>query len=169
MRTTFQAMADNYLEKKMEEHRSGGAPRYRRQLTPSGGRVGEYTLKFDYRRIFIAVDSPSLAEALVAEFKKTGASVAFTLSDAAKGSLIAQKTGGRFYPSETLTAEGDLPEDFNSEISVALADGRLAVGPIEGTTVFLEEPKAGFSPQATARKLVFGLCRGNEEFLCGEK
>ena len=43
-------MADNYLEKKMEEHRRGGAPSYRPRLTPRGTRPGEWLVKFPCSR-----------------------------------------------------------------------------------------------------------------------
>ena len=47
-------MADNYLEKKMEEHRRGGAPSYRPRLTPRGTRPGEWLVKFTPCEVFIA-------------------------------------------------------------------------------------------------------------------
>lgn len=92
-------MADNYLEKKMEEHRAGkaGAP-YRPKITPRGNRPGELLISFTPCNIFIRdIFSPAMtdiAKALVG----AGFKVSFSLNDPHKGSRLAATLGCRYLP-----------------------------------------------------------------------
>ena len=54
-------MADNYLEKKMEEYRRGNsAGNYTRRMTPNGTKAGHILMPFPSRRVLvIAEDVPS--------------------------------------------------------------------------------------------------------------
>lgn len=152
----------------MEEHRSGGAPRYRRQLTPTGGRVGDYTLRFEPCSVFISAvqGSASHMADFITEFRKTGSPVAFTLSDMAAGNRVSQSSGARFYPPQTLGDDG-LPEGFSADVRVDVGEGECRVGcgchGAEAVTVKFTE----LSAEAASRFVVFLLCRGNEPLLSG--
>lgn len=94
-------MADNYLERKMEEHRRGcDVQRYRQRVTSTGSRRGMVTFPFPVRRIMVSVegDMPSdaamaLRDAMVKALCATGARVAFTESDMSVRNRLAQSCG----------------------------------------------------------------------------
>ena len=94
-------MADNYLEKKMEEHRRGNsAGNYTRRLTPNGAKAGHVLMPFPPRRVLvIAEDVPSddIAMGVVRALCTTGCRVAFTGNDFSEGQKAAQSTGGQFH------------------------------------------------------------------------
>ena len=94
-------MADNYLEKKMEEHRRGVTSHYRPRLTPSGSRAGILSLPFPPRRVLVSLDNnarnvglaETIRDALVKKLVQTGSRVAFTHSDRVTGNRMAQAMG----------------------------------------------------------------------------
>lgn len=98
-------MADNYLERKMEEHRNGGASRYRPHTTPSGQRAGMLCQKFPPRRVVVTGGASGIGRAVVKAFADAGCRVAFCDVDSRQGPLTAQATGARFYPVDVSSAE----------------------------------------------------------------
>jgi hypothetical protein len=85
-------MADNYLEKKMEEHRNNAHPPikiYKTKLPIS---------KLDGKRVFISGGAHGIGEALVRAFRTEGCLVAFCDIDEKNGNRVAQQSGARFYP-----------------------------------------------------------------------
>lgn len=80
-------MADNYIERQMEDFRAGRLGGVRRGA-PAGPRV---------RVPFIG--DPGATEAIVRALRQEGFRVDFTLGDTRAGNLIAQRTGARFLPS----------------------------------------------------------------------
>lgn len=91
-------MADNYLERKMEEHRAGRGVSYRPKLTPSGKKQGEISLKFPPRRVFVTGGASGIGKAIVTAFRNAGCRVAFCDVNVKEGTLTAQSSGARFYP-----------------------------------------------------------------------
>lgn len=91
-------MADNYLERKMEDYRSGksGASKIKRvSTTPKQGTVN---VKFPPRRVFVTGGASGIGRAIVEAFRKADCRVAFCDIDAKAGMLTAQATGAQFYP-----------------------------------------------------------------------
>ena len=87
-------MADNFLEKQMEDYRAG---RRRNPVSHSAGRrPGIYPLKYPAQTVIVVNADNEGAEQVIAQFIAAGATVAFTAN--ADGSAIAQRVGGRFYP-----------------------------------------------------------------------
>lgn len=102
-------MADNYLERKMEEHRSGGGSfSYRKRLTPTGRLSGNLVLKFPPRRVFVTDGASSLGEVIVRAFREAGCRVAFCDVDPGRGTAVAQRSGARFYPFGVVDAMADV-------------------------------------------------------------
>lgn len=91
-------MADNYLERKMEEHLAGHGVVYRPKLTPSGRKPGEIVFKFPSRRVFVTGGASGIGKAIVKSFAESGCKVAFCDSDSKEGTRTAQALGARFYP-----------------------------------------------------------------------
>lgn len=97
-------MADNYIEKKMEEHRNGSRPAYRPKLTPRGSRPGELTVRFIPCTVYIPDATHPILREAVGELAAAGFKVSFSLSGAdeenhRKGNIMAQHTGARFIPA----------------------------------------------------------------------
>lgn len=93
-------MADNYLEKKMEEHRNGGSHTpYRQKLTPRGTRPGEWVLSFTPCHLFIEDIADPRATDLARAMAALGFKVCFTHSDPHTGSRLASTLGASFLPA----------------------------------------------------------------------
>lgn len=103
-------MADNYLEKKMEEHRqrSGAALQPHRHVAASS-RPGTVSLKLAALRILVSEVSDDTTAAIVGRLREAGCKVAFGCRDNRCGAELAQKTGSRFYPSNFV---GNIAEDL---------------------------------------------------------
>ncbi len=95
-------MADNYLEKKMEEHQRGTAPKHPRSLNPLGTPRGTVCLPLSFRRIFVAgVDcNPEAGREIVKAFGNAGCEVGFSCTDLRFGRVLAQSSSTRHYPMQ---------------------------------------------------------------------
>lgn len=89
-------MADNYLEKKMEDYRRGNLNMSPRQRSYMGsGNVP--ALPVQSQRIALVVKNRDVTEALLVAFQQIGGlKVAFLGSDYREGNLLAQKYGALF-------------------------------------------------------------------------
>ncbi|MDE6854643.1 MAG: hypothetical protein K2J38_06255 [Muribaculaceae bacterium] len=129
-------MADNWLEKKMEEHRSGSRPAARR-LSPAGTRRGTATFDFGIRRFFVTGcgTAPGVTEAVVRALSGTGSLVAFVWDDVTGGRRLAQAASARHYPyASERTGEAraafaaDGPVDADIEVSAGSVTVRAQWG-----------------------------------------
>lgn len=88
-------MADNYLEKKMDDLRSG-------RLIPAAARgrgesrKGVWTMDFPCRRVLVAEGCDEVGKAVIVEFCRIGCKVAFMSSDINAGTALARESGARF-------------------------------------------------------------------------
>ena len=91
-------MADNYLERKMEDYRSrkSGVPKIKR--VSSMPKQGTINVKFPPRRVFVTGGASGIGRAIVEAFRKSDCRVAFCDNDTKTGMLTAQATGAQFYP-----------------------------------------------------------------------
>lgn len=89
-------MADNYLEKKMEEYRAGKLGRQRHATTPHSAprQPGE----FDNMIVYVTGGASGIGRAIVDRFRKAGAWVAFCDIDSKAGAATSQATGSQFHP-----------------------------------------------------------------------
>lgn len=130
-------MADNYLERKMEEHRAGRGVSYRPKLTPTGKRQGELTVKFPPRRVFVTGGASGIGRAIVKAFCDAGCRVAFCDIDAAAGSRTAQSLGARFYPvdvSDTCALEACMQSIFDLWGDIDILVNNVGVGDFKPLT-----------------------------------
>lgn len=120
-------MADNYLEKKMEEHRRGGViSASRRLLTPSGDRSGTVSFRIDPLKIYVTDVSNGYSDAIVSRLRDTGGKVAFSSADDKAGRILAQKSGARFYPASfTGDIMSDLERVWGSVDTVIITYGKM--------------------------------------------
>ena len=98
-------MADNYLERKMEEYRSGKSKQRTVKRTPSGAKPGTINVKFPSRRVFITGGAKGIGRAIVEAFRNADCRVAFCDNDVKAGTATAQATGAQFYPADVIDAE----------------------------------------------------------------
>lgn len=99
-------MADNYIEKKMEELRSGIHAARRtsrrtcvRQSSSGTGMPGDLTLRFAELRVFVCGDAAtSLGRAVVSALREVGCKVAFSGADSARGTEMSRSLGAQFHP-----------------------------------------------------------------------
>lgn len=92
-------MADNYLEKRMEEYRAGKlAPKSSRTTAAPQRKPGEVTVAFPPMNALVLCGDAVLTQTVCGAFRKADMRVAFCMADSLEGTRIAQTTGGRFYP-----------------------------------------------------------------------
>lgn len=112
-------MADNYLEKKMEEHRIAAATkRPIKHASASSIRRDTLTVKFKPLRVLVTDGTCPEGEAIVRKFAASACRVAFTAGNIKEGRRISQSSGSRFYPLST-------PEFDNTIADIASVWGGL--------------------------------------------
>lgn len=94
-------MADNYLERKMEEHRNGGSA-YRpvRKVSVAGNRPGVWQLPFAERRVLVTGSGAEIDRMIVEQLRCTGCKVAFMGGDKAESTELARRVGAQWHPVE---------------------------------------------------------------------
>ena len=114
-------MADNYLEKQMDDFRAGRLnsrhPSPMHRVPPL--KPGEVALPG--KRVLVACREFELTERLVRLFRSTGARVAFIAIPGGEGTALAQSTGSRFYPVPP-AQESQQPD--NEKIAAVISDLR---------------------------------------------
>lgn len=100
-------MADNYLEKRMDDYRNGRLSPARRnaKLTPGGTPAGKVSFQLEVSRVFVAMQNRQLCEAVSRSYAEAGCKVAFCGSDRTGGTEMAQRFGLMFCPVEGLCAD----------------------------------------------------------------
>lgn len=100
-------MADNYLEKRMEEYRAGKlAPKSSRTVAAvARHRPGDVVLAFPQMSALVLCEDAALVDLVAKSFRKAGFQLAFCMSDSREGTRIAQSAGCRFYPYAASDAE----------------------------------------------------------------
>lgn len=104
-------MADNYLERRMEDYRSGRGGSRRLHASSRSGRL---SLPYPHQYVLVLGGDTPAGRAVLEAFSHSGATVAFTAS--ADGAALAQQTGARYYPMTAagaiadMTARGQRPD-----------------------------------------------------------
>lgn len=91
-------MADNFLERKMEEHRSAQSSRKPFRLTPVGAKPGKLIVDFPVRNVYVTGGANGIGRAIVKAFCNAGCKVAFCDKDERAGRDTAQNYGAQFHP-----------------------------------------------------------------------
>lgn len=98
-------MADNYLEKRMEDYAKG---RLAGRSSSFGRRAGAVGIKYPPQGILVVNAIGDKARVIVKAFVDVGCRVAFTASDTKFGTALAQHCGGRFYPLPLASVADDM-------------------------------------------------------------
>lgn len=99
-------MADNYLERRMEDYRSGKMQSsiQRRRVTRSGQPVGVVQWELEENAVLLLVGNDRLRKALVGRLTQCGVYCAFCSVDVSGCAALAQRTGALFVPVKALDA-----------------------------------------------------------------
>lgn len=147
-------MADNYLENRMEEYRSGRLAARSRSTSAMRAprRADALTLHYSPMPVVILADSlTSVVAETVCAFTAVGCRVAFTASDAKEGNAVAQRAGARYYPA-SFSPEAIL-SDFSThcgrhpEVIVTFLPSPLSIA-LDADTRLINAPR--HLPQATS-------------------
>lgn len=96
-------MADNYLERKMEEYRSGNLGR--RTARNVGGSTlpkGKIAVDFPPRIVIVVGECDAVSHGVVSRFVSAGCKTAFCSNEPKDGAALSQAFGARFYPVKKL-------------------------------------------------------------------
>ena len=144
-------MADNYLEKKMEEHRRGTGVKAARKLSPTGERRGMVSLKIDELRVFVSDASTNNGAAIVRRLRDAGCKVAFASNDDKAGRNLAQASGTRHYPT---TFKGSVVDDIVKiwgGIDVLVATDNIRIDNVDVESVILIDKSPGIMHRGDIR------------------
>ena len=98
-------MADNYLERKMEDYRSGKSGGSKTKRVSTTAKSGNINVKFPPRRVFVTGGASGIGKAIVEAFRKADCRVAFCDIDTKAGNATAQATGAQFHPVDVRDAD----------------------------------------------------------------
>jgi len=109
-------MADNYLEQRMEDLRSGRIARENSEAarkaghkaikpTRTGVKTHRWSLLYPELRVIVTGGANGIGRGVVEAFRAINCKVAFCDVESKSGSQLAQKTGARFYPVDVRDAE----------------------------------------------------------------
>lgn len=125
-------MADNFLERRMDDYRSGklAAPKsHKPRPMASGAAQGAIDVKFEPCSLFVDVKRDShLLATLLTYLVSAGCRVTFTLpaDTELSGNRLAQSSGSMYVPSSQLHRLEQLrPEGFDRR--VAVGDGEVTI------------------------------------------
>ena len=166
-------MADNYLEKRMEEYRSGRlAVRSRTSSSMRAPRRNDsLTLRYEPMTVAVIADvmRPVVAETIGA-FTAVGCRVAFMAADVREGNAVAQRTGARDYPAALglegmladMTAHWGCPPEVAVTFMPSLSPRGVASRVIEAYRWLTDSP----DPSVLARHILY-LAHPDNAFLLG--
>ncbi len=117
-------MADNYLEKRMEDYRKGSLSKSK--YTPASAKRRPCSvagLRLAYTTAFVAISDTAIREAVVREFAASECRTAFISDDGRAGASLAQASGAMFCPA------ADLSQDSVDRMAAVARDrwGELAL------------------------------------------
>ncbi len=112
-------MADNYLERRMEEYRAGrlGSGRRVQAAAARSRREGELIEKYPVLRVLVLGGTGALGEAVVRAFRQIDSRVDFFDTGFKAGSALAQSCGARFHDFDLSDAER-----LDRELDIVFAD-----------------------------------------------
>ncbi len=95
-------MADNYLERRMEDYRAGklSVARSVRKVVSSGRAKGDLLVHYPRLRVLVIGGAHGIGKAVVKAFRSVDCRVAFIDSDGVAGNAVSQCLGARFYHAD---------------------------------------------------------------------
>lgn len=108
-------MADNYLEKRMEDLRSGrlNASSHAQKRATVSSRAGCLSIPFPERRVLVAGDLDGVGESIATAFRTAGCKTALFHADKVVGERLAHDVGIRFY-NTIINEKENLQKSFSN-------------------------------------------------------
>ncbi len=126
-------MADNYLEKRMEDYARG-------RLGAKSSSAKRPGLKYPHQQVLVCgADTSAAGEELVRKLVGAGCTVCFTAADANRGRSLAQSCGARFYPVAAAAIAQDIDRRGEHIDTVVLINPASIKEAIDETSVM--EPR----------------------------
>jgi len=112
-------MADNYLERRMEDLRSGrlAADTARLRSKAPAKNPRRLSITFPEMRVLVTDGLSDSGKAIVKAFRSVGMKVAFCAPSSAEGSLFAQQSGARFCPTQHGADTPESADDFREALA----------------------------------------------------
>ena len=154
-------MADNYLERRMEEHRASlVVPRLINKPAPL--KSGRVIVEYPPQRILVTGGDTPVGLAVIKGFIAMKCAVSFTVYDSTKGATIAQSTGARYIPG-TLETAIDWHTKHGDPVKAVIDTQKNTASILENRTLTLPfHPHAIESePEAIASWCIFALHPAN--------
>lgn len=159
-------MADNYIERRMEDYRSGRLKQSKRVVA---GRISEIphrdalTLRFPLMTVIILTKTvDAVVEASVRAFSQVGLKVAFACEDERAGNRLAQSSGARYYPASFTSLEiaDDAERRWGMTPEVAIVFDNCKASGREARVVEVERclpdvSRSAINPSVAARHLLY--------------
>lgn len=98
-------MADNYLERKMEEYKATVSSKKAMHRPVYGVRPGTVVLPYPSKRIMVIGAESWIGETVVRSFRKADCRVVFCSKQTKYGARLAQDSGAQFYPCDDYSCE----------------------------------------------------------------
>lgn len=124
-------MADNYLENKMEQLRSGklNADIRRAAVKP---RKGMWQIAFPSRRVLLAISDSAITDSLIREYLKLDCKVAILENDKTRGERLAHDCGIRLYNIAPHSQKDEIAKAFENlmhawkDVDIIICDSALS-------------------------------------------
>lgn len=115
-------MADNYLERKMEELRNGTSHKISRVNSNPPGTI---IMKFPYKCVFVFSDDSEITPELLVRVRSSGCKVGFAGTDMARAKTIAKAKNVAFVPADNHESALELFESISgkTDLCITVADG----------------------------------------------
>lgn len=151
-------MADNYLERRMEEYRrsqQGAAVAHSRRHA-AGLKAGQVAVDYPAVRVLVTDACSEAGRATVAALRRFSCRVAMTDSDSRAGSLLAQQLGAQYHPGTAPQALARLSAAGDPAAAVISPQGSCISA---GTVTVITPPQGAIDagPEAVAAWCLFAL------------
>ena len=155
-------MADNYLERRMEEHRRSqqGATVKHVRPTLSALKPGQTAVDYPPIRVLVTDGTSETGIAVIEIFRRFGCRVAFTANDSMTANKIAQRFGAQYHPGTVEAAKEYLAQAGDPASAIIDTDGLMIAGAVP---IHTQARKAG--SEAVAAWVIFATHPANKWIL----
>lgn len=158
-------MADNYLERKMEEHRSRPAPGRQCSSSSRPAAPGRPVIDYPSMRVLITAGHTPAGLAAIRQFRALQCRVAFTAPTPSTGATIAQQHGAMYIPGTPAQALSFLSERQDTPTVIIHLDDTPVDIDTPGILTLAPHPSATLDPEPLARLLAFASHPSNHSLL----
>lgn len=146
-------MADNYLERRMEQHRAAQSALHTTSR-PAQPRAGRVVVNYPPQRVVVNNAESELGEEIIKALVAVKCHVSIVVDDQSRGSRQAQLTGGRFIPGSLEDALGWM-QSHGEHPDIIINLRNNTIGSLDNQAISIEPRALKSGPRATAAWCVF--------------